>query len=41
MNPQLIDSQFATLEEPVDAVTVDAALTTNDAVLKIRQALAI
>lgn len=41
MNPQLIDSQFATLEEPIDAVTVDAALTTNDAVLKIRQALAI
>jgi gluconokinase len=41
MNPRLIDSQFATLEVPAEAVTVDAALPADQAVLKIRQALAV
>jgi gluconokinase len=41
MSPQLIDSQFATLQEPADAVKIDAALSTPDAILKIRQALGI
>jgi len=41
MSPQLIDSQFATLQEPADAVKIDAALATPEAVLKIRQALGI
>ena len=41
MNPQLIDSQFATLEEPADAVKIDAALPTPDVVVRIRQALGI
>ncbi len=39
MNPALIDSQFATLEEPLDAVTVDASLPAEVIVAKIRQAL--
>jgi gluconokinase len=39
MNPALIASQFATLEEPSDAVTVDAGLATDEIVAKIRQAL--
>jgi gluconokinase len=41
MNPALIDSQFATLEEPADAVAVDASLTTKEVVLNIRRALAL
>lgn len=41
MNPTLIDSQFATLEEPTDAVTVDASLSTEAIVAKIRKALGI
>jgi gluconokinase len=41
MNPQLIASQFATLEEPAGAVTIDAALPTPQAVSNIRQALGI
>ena len=41
MNPTLIDSQFATLEEPADAVAVDASLTTKEVVLNIRRALAL
>jgi gluconokinase len=41
MNPALIDSQFATLEEPADAVAVDASLTTKEIVLNIRRALAL
>ncbi len=42
MNPTLIDSQFATLEEPTaGAVTVDGTLTTKEVVLKIRQELAL
>jgi gluconokinase len=39
MNPSLIDSQFATLEEPPDAISVDAALGTDQIVAKIREAL--
>lgn len=39
MNPALIDSQFATLEEPGGAVTVDGSLTTEEVVANIRQAL--
>ncbi len=41
MSPQLIGSQFATLQEPADAVKIDAALPPPDAVLKIRQALGV
>jgi gluconokinase len=41
MNPQLIASQFATLEEPAGAVTIDGALPTPEAVLNIRRALGI
>ena len=40
MNPALVDSQFATLEEPREAVTVDAALPTETVVEDIRRALA-
>jgi len=36
MNPSLLPSQFDTLEEPSDAVTVDAALPTTDIVAAIR-----
>ena len=39
MNPQLIDSQFATLEAPADAVTVDASLSTHAILDEIREAL--
>lgn len=41
MNPTLIDSQFATLEEPEGMVTVDAALPTEAVVEDIRRALAV
>ena len=41
MDPQLIASQFATLEEPAGAVTIDGALPTPEAVLNIRRALGI
>lgn len=41
MNPSLIDSQFATLEEPAAAITVDGTLTTEDVVDKIHRALAL
>lgn len=41
MNPSLLDSQFETLEEPADAITVDAALPADTVVAKIRQALGI
>ncbi len=41
MNPSLVDSQFAALEEPADAVTVDASLSTNRIIAEIRQALSI
>lgn len=39
MNPSLIDSQFATLEEPAEAVTVDASQPAQSIVAKIRQSL--
>src|ERR1700760_4701218 len=41
MNPELIDSQFATLEEPADAVTIDASLPTAAIVEDIRKQLSI
>lgn len=39
MNPALIASQFATLEEPTDAVVIEARLATDEIVAKIRQTL--
>ncbi len=39
MNPALIDSQFATLEEPLDAVIVDASLSTETIAAGILEAL--
>jgi gluconokinase len=39
MNPELIESQFATLEEPASGLTLDASLSTEAIVRKIRQAL--
>jgi gluconokinase len=41
MNPSLIDSQFAALEAPADAVTVDAQLSTETIVARIREALGV
>jgi gluconokinase len=41
MNPALVDSQFATLEEPQQAVTVDAGLPAEAVVDDIRRTLAI
>jgi gluconokinase len=41
MNPGLIDSQFATLEEPADAVTVDAGMPTAAIVDDIRKRLSV
>jgi len=41
MNPQLLPSQFATLEEPHHAVTVDAGLAVPTIVSKIRDTLGI
>lgn len=41
MNPQLIDSQFAALQEPADATKIEAALPVIDIVRNIRQALGI
>jgi gluconokinase len=38
MNPSLLASQFATLEEPDNALTIDAGLTTGQIVDKIRTA---
>lgn len=40
MNPQLIDSQFATLQEPAEATKIDAALPVQEIVRNIRRALA-
>jgi gluconokinase len=40
MNPGLLDSQFATLEEPRDAIVVDVAATPEALVGAIRAALA-
>jgi len=39
MNPQLLRSQLETLEEPKDALTVDASLTKQQIVAEIRGAL--
>jgi gluconate kinase len=41
MNPTLLESQFATLEEPQDAFWVDAALSPTDIVATIRRQLQI
>ncbi|MBM4261630.1 MAG: gluconokinase [Deltaproteobacteria bacterium] len=41
MNPALVDSQFAILEEPKTAIVVDAALPTDEIIQSIRQALAL
>lgn len=41
MNPQLVPSQFAALEEPRDAVVVDASGTVEESVGKIRGALGV
>jgi gluconokinase len=40
MNPELLDSQFATLEEPCDAIVADVAATPEALVGAIRAALA-
>ena len=40
MNPKLLDSQFAILERPTDALRLDAAGTPADLVQQIRKALA-
>jgi gluconokinase len=39
MNPALLDSQLATLEAPADAIDVDVALTPDQQVEFVRQAL--
>ena len=39
MNPALLDSQIATLEAPADAIDVDVALTPDQQVEFVRQAL--
>jgi gluconokinase len=41
MNPSLLESQFATLETPQNAVTMDASLLPGVLVQKIRQTLGI
>lgn len=41
MNPALIDSQFAALEEPKNAIVVEATLPTDEIIRSVRQALAI
>jgi gluconokinase len=41
MNPNLLASQFETLEEPADAVEIDASLSVDAIVQKIRTALEI
>jgi gluconokinase len=41
MNPHLLRSQFETLEEPMDALTIDAGLPTEQVVDKIRSEFAI
>jgi len=40
MRPELLDSQLAILEEPADAVVIDAALPPEDIILQIRRNLA-
>jgi len=39
MNPELVPSQFQTLEEPKDAVEIDASATVEECVASIRSAL--
>jgi gluconokinase len=39
MNPQLLESQFATLEEPKQGIWIDAQLTPEEIVSAIRQRL--
>jgi gluconokinase len=41
MNPTLLESQFATLEEPQDAIWIDAALSPTDIVATIKRQLRI
>lgn len=41
MNPSLIESQFATLEEPEHAIVLDAAASPEDVVAEIREKLRI
>lgn len=41
MNPDLLASQFATLEEPQDALTVEVISSVSDCVLRIRSALGV
>jgi len=41
MNPHLVSSQFATLEEPRDALAVNAGLSVDEIVRGIREALKI
>ena len=41
MNPALIDSQFATLEEPQRAITMDATLPPGEIVRQVRRALSV
>jgi gluconokinase len=41
MNPDLLDSQIATLERPTDAVTVDISASPSEQVAAIRRALGI
>ncbi|HQR15014.1 MAG TPA: gluconokinase [Nitrospira sp.] len=40
MPPELLDSQLAILEEPADALVVDATLPPDEIILRIRQGLA-
>ena len=40
MRPELLDSQLAILEEPADALMIDAALSPEDIILQIRRSLA-
>jgi gluconate kinase len=39
MNPQLLDSQFETLEEPEGHLTIDASLPADEIVKSIRDQL--
>ncbi len=41
MNPSLLESQFATLEEPEQAITVDVAASPADIIRSIREELSI
>ncbi|HXT61667.1 MAG TPA: gluconokinase [Pyrinomonadaceae bacterium] len=41
MNPELLDSQFETLEEPKDALEIDVTMSVDDVVRRIRSGLGI